>query len=75
MVALTSAQPPAPARPRDRHERNVTVNYRSVLARELTARDAQLTCRPGLAYDWLDQLKCTAVDQATVGDSEIWDHT
>jgi len=29
------------------HERNATLNYRSVLARELTAEDAELYRRPG----------------------------
>ena len=39
---------PAPApRPRPDHEGNATLNYRSVLARELTAEDAELYRRPG----------------------------
>ena len=37
---------PAP-RPRDRHGRNATLNYRRVLARELTVEDAELYRRPG----------------------------
>ena len=31
----------------DLHEGNATLNYRSVLARELTVEDAELYCRPG----------------------------
>jgi len=31
----------------ERHERNATLNYRRVLARELTVEDAELYRRPG----------------------------
>ena len=40
-------RPATPPRPRDHHQGNATLNYRSVLARELTAEDAEIYRRPG----------------------------